>query len=194
VDTFVDKIVKELAEEEIFTDNMAKEVDKTVEDIQSDIPAAVSVLGLETQPERVFDDVTSQNVLVVAVLSHMVTHVEVFMDDVNMIHDESMSEEGNKYVVGCDVGVEKGPLVMVQKEVNGHGPVLSGPSFAKKSVVSGPWSAEWLKDHHGEAGIIFAAKRRVFKAGKLKGKNSLAEGVGTKRRWRVCLAKIDVLC
>lgn len=48
--------------------------------------------------------------------------------------------------------------------------------------MSGPWSAEWLKDHHGEAGIIFAAKRRVFKAGKRKVKNSLEEGVGTKRR------------
>lgn len=59
VDTFVDKIVKELAEEEIFTDNMAKEVDKTVEDIHSDILAAMSVLGPQTQPEKVIDDVTS---------------------------------------------------------------------------------------------------------------------------------------
>lgn len=48
--------------------------------------------------------------------------------------------------------------------------------------MSGPLSAKWLKDHHGEADIIFVAKRRVFKAGKRKVKNSLEEGVGTKRR------------
>jgi hypothetical protein len=45
VDIFVDKIVKELAEEEIFTGSKAKEVVKTVEDIQSDFHADVSVLG-----------------------------------------------------------------------------------------------------------------------------------------------------
>lgn len=67
----------------------------------------------------------------VAVMSHVVTDVKVFVDDVNMIHDESMSEEVNKSVVVCDVGVEKGPLVVVQKEVNGHGPVFSDPPFAR---------------------------------------------------------------
>jgi len=78
------------------------------------------------------------------------------------------------------VGVEKGSLDVVQKEVTGHGPALSGPPLVGRSIVYGSWSAEWLKDHHGEVGIIFAAKRRVFKAGKRKVENSLEEGVATK--------------
>jgi len=53
VDTFMDKIVKELAEDEIFTDSKAKEVLKTVEDIQSDFHADVSVLGPQPQPDKV---------------------------------------------------------------------------------------------------------------------------------------------
>ena len=43
---------------------------------------------------------------------------------------------------------------------SGKGTVVSGPLFTSKPVVSGPWSSEWLKDHHGEAGIIFTAKKR----------------------------------
>jgi len=50
-------------------------------------------------------------------------------------------------------GIEK--HAEVQKEGSGHGSVLSGPPFEGKFVVFGLRSTEWLKDHHGMAGIVF---------------------------------------
>jgi hypothetical protein len=64
-------------------------------------------------------------------MSPVASDVEVFVDDVNSLHDESMSEEVNKSVEVCDVGVEKGSLDVVQKEVNGHGPALSSPLLSE---------------------------------------------------------------
>ncbi|PNX75570.1 putative sulfate transporter, partial [Trifolium pratense] len=46
----------------------------------------------------------------------------------------------------------------------------SCPPKARRSVISGPWSLEWLKDqNHGEAGVIFSACKKSRK-GDLHGK------------------------
>lgn len=54
--------------------------------------------------------------------------------------------------------------------------------FAGKYVVFGPWSTEWLKDHHGGAGIIFIAKIKFFKVGKTKVNDIPEGGVDSKQR------------
>jgi len=59
---------------------------------------------------------------------------------------------------------------------------VSGPPFVGKAIVSGPWSTEWLKDHHGGTGIIFLTTRKFIKVGKRKVKNSQEGGEGTKRQ------------
>ncbi|XP_045797610.1 uncharacterized protein LOC123891756 [Trifolium pratense] len=41
----------------------------------------------------------------------------------------------------------------------------SCPPEARRSVLSGPWSLEWLQDqNHGDAGVIFSASKRSRKA------------------------------
>ncbi|MCI31728.1 DUF4283 domain protein, partial [Trifolium medium] len=40
----------------------------------------------------------------------------------------------------------------------------SCPPEARRSVISGPWSWEWLNDqNHGDAGVIFSAKKKSRK-------------------------------
>ncbi|MCI87236.1 DUF4283 domain protein, partial [Trifolium medium] len=40
----------------------------------------------------------------------------------------------------------------------------SCPPEASRSVISGPWSLEWLHDHnHGDAGVIFSVSKRAKK-------------------------------
>ncbi|GAU49521.1 hypothetical protein TSUD_407540 [Trifolium subterraneum] len=43
----------------------------------------------------------------------------------------------------------------------------SCPPAASRSVISGPWSLDWLHDHdHGEAGVIFSARKRGKEEGR----------------------------
>ena len=121
---------------------------------------------------------------------------------------DSGSGSNVQTVVGADKGISQGPAVVVassarqadvtEKQVfegegfgveatvealeGVKGAAVSDPLFTSKAVVPGPWSSEWLKDHHGDAGIIFAARKKIFKAGKRKVVKSQGSGEGVKRR------------
>ncbi|GAU49945.1 hypothetical protein TSUD_408400 [Trifolium subterraneum] len=57
----------------------------------------------------------------------------------------------------------------------------SCPPVANRSVVSGPWSLEWLHDH-GEAGVIFSAQKRVKEGGRHGMRNKKMDQLEPKRR------------
>jgi hypothetical protein len=50
--------------------------------------------------------------------------------------------------------------VMNAVEVTRHVRMSSFPAWAERSMVSGPWSMDWLNHHnHGDAGVIFSSKK-----------------------------------
>ncbi|PNY01884.1 hypothetical protein L195_g025187, partial [Trifolium pratense] len=59
----------------------------------------------------------------------------------------------------------------------------SCPPKASRSVISGPWSLEWLHDHnYGEAGVIFSASKKVKKGDDLGVRHQVVrQKVSTKR-------------
>ncbi|GAU46774.1 hypothetical protein TSUD_402850 [Trifolium subterraneum] len=63
----------------------------------------------------------------------------------------------------ADVGTHTYPNPNQRKRAD------SCPPGAKHSVVSGPWSWEWLHDHNlGDAGVIFSSNKRTKKGSSLK--------------------------
>ncbi|MCI15347.1 DUF4283 domain protein, partial [Trifolium medium] len=50
---------------------------------------------------------------------------------------------------------------------------LSCPPGGGRSIISGPWSLEWLNDHnHGDACIIFSSKKKLNKNSRPHGEHS----------------------
>ena len=63
--------------------------------------------------------------------------------------------QGVDIVTGPQTGAGSGPL-----EEQRRGRAISYPPGAARSVVSGPWSLEWLRDQvHSEAGVVSSSRR-----------------------------------
>ncbi|GAU30969.1 hypothetical protein TSUD_63800 [Trifolium subterraneum] len=59
----------------------------------------------------------------------------------------------------------------------------SCPPAESRSATSGPWSWEWLQDHdHGDAGVIFSARKRVKEGGRLGLRHKREGHLESKRR------------
>jgi len=182
VDAFVEHFVKEIAEEDVFSENVAKEVDRTDDNSQTVTHAAESELGSQAQSDNVLDGVLMQSSPSGPVLTPVVKGAKVIATDVNELLDGDMPKGVDGSVLVSNVIDAKSKQAVAQEEGIGRASAVSEPLVAGKSVLSGPWSTKWLKDHHGGAGVIFATKRKIFKACKRKVKNRLEEGVDTKRR------------
>ena len=131
VDTLVDKLVKEIEEEVV---NSAIEVRDTVrmDELPSSIPAALSVLGSQTQPDKVVDMATTQSSPLVAVLRHMFNDVEAILDDGIMLQDAGISKEVHQ--IDSDSNVKGG--IRKQVEVQKDGYVWSPFSYQVCGVQS----------------------------------------------------------
>ncbi|MCI07228.1 DUF4283 domain protein, partial [Trifolium medium] len=59
----------------------------------------------------------------------------------------------------------------------------SCPPGVKRSMISGPWSLDWLHDHnHGDVGVIFSTKKRPRKEGQSGGRQKKEGQEHPKRR------------
>ncbi|MCI87891.1 DUF4283 domain protein, partial [Trifolium medium] len=59
----------------------------------------------------------------------------------------------------------------------------SCPPGADRSVISGPWSLDWLHDHNqGDAGVIFSARNRPKKGEHSGGRQKNVAQQDPKRR------------
>ncbi|MCH79282.1 cysteine-rich receptor-like protein kinase [Trifolium medium] len=60
---------------------------------------------------------------------------------------------------------------------------MSCPPGTERPIISGPWSLEWLHDHnHGDAGVIFSAKKRSKRAGRQITGLRKEEDLGVKKK------------
>ena len=181
VDTIVDKIVKELEVGELDNGFVLRD-DNVVGFIKGDdIPEDLSNVGSQASLDNV-GDATLQN------SSEPVgTSLEFGDEDKTSSVGEKLQEDGALKLVNQaeevgDVDGDLGEDITLHSEGKEQASAVSGPPFAGKQMVSGPWSTEWLKDHHGGADIIFSTKRKFIKVGKRKVKNCQEGGEGTKRQ------------
>ena len=181
VDTLVDQIVKDLEEEGVHYDCEDRNVE-TFSLPHKVTPVDVSDSGSRFQKEGCDVLANPQRSLVVAGSSPVVVEVRETLGVefggrvADSIDDDRLAGVLNSVQAGVGKPAE-GPHLHSRK-----GTATSGPLLARQPVVSGPWSSEWMQDHHGGAGIIFTAKKRVFKPGKRKVKSLVGSSDGSKRR------------
>jgi len=149
VDAIVEDIVKELAEKDGLSENEARVVDRTDDNSHPVTHADVSDVGSQAQSDNVRDGVLTQSSPTGAVLSPVVKGAKVTVTDVNELLVDDMPKEVDEYVLVSNVIDAKSTQDVAQEEGIGRAPAVSEPLVAGKSVLSGLWSTEWLKDHHG---------------------------------------------
>lgn len=181
-DIIVDKIVKDLEEDNMKSALNARDVVGEDDDEDIAVTKALSDLGAYNLADVDVALVATQCTLPSVVLRLEHGEVEANQSSGELLQVKGVSKLVEHEKVACIEDVEQGKNTMSFKEGNGLVSSVSGPPFAGKPVMLGPWSTEWLKDHHGDAGVLFTAKRKFVKAGKRKVKNVLERNVGSKRR------------
>lgn len=177
VDNMVDKIVKDLEVEDLNTVFEAQDVELAAAENSIYVPTALPDLGSQEVPENIVDMATLRNIAM-----SVSDEVEVNSGDGENAQDFGVSKVATQDVVVCKGVVDHGMPTEFPKVGIEHVSSVSGPPFVGKKLWSGSWSTEWLKDLHGDGGLIFSAKRKFVKVGKRKGKCVQVDGDGLKRR------------
>jgi len=140
VDSLVDKLVKDLEEEVVYSDTEARDVVKKDDVAEAAIPASVSDVGSQVQPEKFVDMAQSHSSLGAAVMRPVGSEGDGISDVGNVMQDVGITLEGSQSNNVNNSDEELGKQKVAQKEGSDHVPVLTCPPFGGKSAMSGPWS------------------------------------------------------
>lgn len=115
VDTLIDKIMQELMEEDANSDIEARDVIRIDDVIETTVRAVLSVLGSQTQPDKVVDMATSQCLPLAAVSRPVCNDVDVAADDGNMLQNDDISTQVKQFDFVSNLNGGKGKQAAVLK-------------------------------------------------------------------------------